>query len=215
MSERYFLMQPQRLLPNHNVAGWYVSNKLKGTRCFWDGGISRGMSVIDVPWNASKVSNEVSTGLWTQCGLPLHKSDQWLNQLPCIPLDGILLANNEFAITSSPPYESIFTAGVINGNGITSIGMRNWLNSRPESLLVDYRFLPRRTSFEEELVILNEAVPSEGQIYLLQQHKLPDVPYTKTLEYLFKQSEYGLILRSPVSVWEPIESSDFLVYSKE
>ena len=34
----------------HDVAGWFISEKLDGTRCFWDGGMSRGVRTEDVPW---------------------------------------------------------------------------------------------------------------------------------------------------------------------
>jgi hypothetical protein len=32
------------------VAGWFISEKLDGTRCFWDGGVSRGVPTEEVPW---------------------------------------------------------------------------------------------------------------------------------------------------------------------
>src|SRR4051812_13731200 len=34
----------------HDIAGFYISEKLDGTRCFWDGGISRGEPTASVPW---------------------------------------------------------------------------------------------------------------------------------------------------------------------
>ena len=34
----------------HKIAGYLVSEKLDGTRCFWDGGITRGIPTDQVPW---------------------------------------------------------------------------------------------------------------------------------------------------------------------
>lgn len=85
----------------HEIAGFFVSEKLDGTRCFWDGGITRGMATKDVPWasvNDSKTGKPkaklkpVATGLWSRYGNPILAPDWWLNKLPCCPLDGELWA---------------------------------------------------------------------------------------------------------------------------
>jgi len=83
------------------VAGWFISEKLDGTRCFWDGGVSRGVPTEEVPW-ASVIDPKtgkkkakikpVATGLWSRYGNPIMAPDWWLNQLPCCPLDGELWA---------------------------------------------------------------------------------------------------------------------------
>jgi len=83
----------------HNVAGWFISEKLDGTRCFWDGGVSRGVPTEEVPWASvtdpktgkrkAKIK-PMATGLWSRYGNPIMAPDSWLNQLPCCPLDGEL-----------------------------------------------------------------------------------------------------------------------------
>ena len=51
MARREFLQLADHYNPHkHNVAGWFVSEKLDGQRCFWDGGISRGLPTEQVPW---------------------------------------------------------------------------------------------------------------------------------------------------------------------
>ena len=48
---REFLQLADRYDPRkHDVAGWFVSEKLDGTRCFWDGGLTRGLPTEQVPW---------------------------------------------------------------------------------------------------------------------------------------------------------------------
>jgi DNA ligase-1 len=85
----------------HQIAGFYVSEKLDGTRAFWDGGITRGLPTASVPWASvadpktghrkAKVK-PISTGLWSRYGNPIMAPDWFLNQLPSCPLDGELWA---------------------------------------------------------------------------------------------------------------------------
>lgn len=85
----------------HKPQGWLISEKLDGTRCFWDGGLSRGMKTEDVPWanimdpktgtRKDKIKPR-ATGLWSRYGNPIIAPDAFLNQLPCCPLDGELWA---------------------------------------------------------------------------------------------------------------------------
>lgn len=85
----------------HSIAGYYISEKLDGTRCFWDGGLTRGVPTKDIPWastidpktGAAKTKvKETATGLWSRYGNPIMAPDSFLNKLPCCPLDGELWA---------------------------------------------------------------------------------------------------------------------------
>jgi len=84
-----------------DVGGWLVSEKLDGFRAIWDGGISRGKKISNVPY-ASHVNPRTgnlkphielkATGLWSRYGNPIFAPDWFLNKLPCVPLDGELWA---------------------------------------------------------------------------------------------------------------------------
>jgi DNA ligase-1 len=85
----------------HKIAGYLVSEKLDGTRCFWDGGLSRGMKTDQVPWasitdpKTGKRKSKLkpfATGLWSRYGNPIMAPDDFLNALPACPLDGELWA---------------------------------------------------------------------------------------------------------------------------
>lgn len=99
---REFLQLAHTYKPeNQKIAGYYVSEKLDGTRCFWDGGISRGLDTLEVPWantinpktgdQKSKIK-PYSTGLWSRYGNPIVAPDWFLDKLPPFPLDGELWA---------------------------------------------------------------------------------------------------------------------------
>ena len=102
MARREFLMLAQPYKEGkHKIAGYYMSEKLDGGRCFWDGGLSRGLPTTSVPWAGTinpktgqikKKIKPVATGLWSRYGNPIIAPDWFLNTLPCCPLDGELWA---------------------------------------------------------------------------------------------------------------------------
>jgi hypothetical protein len=85
----------------HSIGGYFLSTKLDGTRCLWDGGISRGVATEEVPWagiidpktgERKKKIKPVATGLWSRYGSPIIAPDWFLNRLPSCFLDGELFA---------------------------------------------------------------------------------------------------------------------------
>jgi len=87
--ELLMLAKPSKGL--EEIGGFYLSEKLDGMRCFWDGGVSRGYTIDEIPWaNIGKGTDAVSTGLWSRYGNPIYAPDWFLNELPCCPLDGEL-----------------------------------------------------------------------------------------------------------------------------
>ncbi|MHC4302551.1 MAG: DNA ligase-like domain-containing protein, partial [Planctomycetota bacterium] len=102
MARREFLQLAKKFDPDkHDPSGMWISEKLDGTRVFWDGGITRGLPTDQVPW-ASIINPKtgdrkpkikpVATGLWSRYGNPIIAPDWWLNQLPSMFLDGELFA---------------------------------------------------------------------------------------------------------------------------
>jgi DNA ligase-1 len=102
MARREFLQLADTYNPaKHQIAGFVISEKLDGMRCFWDGGISRGVrtelvpyaSVLDPKTGKRKAKiKPVATGLWSRYGVPICAPDWFLNCLPACPLDGELWA---------------------------------------------------------------------------------------------------------------------------
>jgi DNA ligase-1 len=101
LQRREFLQQAHKYNDRSKVGGWLYSEKLDGTRCLWDGGISRGLPTLDIPWanvrhpKTGQMKSKIkptATGLWSRYGNPIAAPDWWLNQLPSMPLDGELWA---------------------------------------------------------------------------------------------------------------------------
>lgn len=80
-----FLMQAATY--NGKFSPGKCSEKIDGERCFWDGGFTRGLYLIHIPWHGG---NGVSTGLWTRYGNPVYAPDTFLDKLPKHFLDGEL-----------------------------------------------------------------------------------------------------------------------------
>ena len=102
MARREFLQLAHTYRPEKDsVDGCYLSEKLDGTRCLWDGGVSRGKPTAEVPWasltnpktgDLKRKIKPVATGLWSRYGNPIMAPDSFLNKLPPFPLDGELWA---------------------------------------------------------------------------------------------------------------------------
>lgn len=105
MARREFLMLGKPYDPaKHKIAGYYMSEKLDGGRCFWDGGLSRGIPTASVPWASvldpktgqpKKKLKPMATGMWSRYGNPIQAPEWFLNTLPCCPLDGELWAGRK------------------------------------------------------------------------------------------------------------------------
>jgi ATP-dependent DNA ligase len=109
LDNREYLMLAQVFdSDKHRIGNWFCSLKLDGHRCFWDGGVSRGIIKRDVPY-ANHEKDErykeppIATGLWSRYGNIVHAPDYFLNDLPKnIMLDGELyMGRGKFQETSS------------------------------------------------------------------------------------------------------------------
>ncbi len=124
----------------HMITGTFISEKLDGMRAIWDGGVSRDIPKIQVPWGNQDKDDRyedapIATGLWSRYGNVIHAPDWWLDMLPPFPLDGELYAPGErqklmsvvkhivpgphwdrisYRVFDSPPAELLFGDGTIN-----------------------------------------------------------------------------------------------------
>lgn len=254
LPRREFLMQADKYDPLKSlVAGYYMSEKLDGTRCFWDGGISRDCDTIDIPWAGvthpkkggmkAKIKPR-ATGLWSRYGNPIIAPDWFLNTLPCIPLDGELWAGRgnfqlcrsicagdtpderwdqlQFCVFGSPPFAAVFRDGEIKNQNmheiIISQEIAKWFLTRPPQVRKDFQYLPEDATFDNELAMLRESIPSEGAVYLHQQTRLSmdeDEAKAQAAERYCKvldEGAEGLVLRDPNAHWVPKRVKAILKY---
>ena len=136
---------------DQSIGGWFFSEKLDGIRMFWDGGVTRGLPVLDVPFaNVLKqdrfVAEQTATGLWSRYGHPIFAPDAWINKLPNFMLDGEVWLGRglwqqtssivrtlpeqrtesnwnsmKFKVFDTPPLTQMFSVGEINNTNFVKI----------------------------------------------------------------------------------------------
>jgi len=189
---REFLQLADRYTEKSNVAGWYISEKLDGTRCFWDGGISRGVPTVQVPWasvtdpKTGKKKAKIkptATGLWSRYGNPIMAPDWFLNQLPCCPLDGELWSGHgnfqlcrsicagdepdeRFSKISYAAYSSPPLANVFATGEIKNANMVRAI----DFLSTEHWIRQQLEQFEGDYYYLPPGVPFANEISFMQSH---------------------------------------------
>ena len=201
MPKREFLLLAHKYNPKkHGIGGWYMSEKLDGMRCYWDGGLTRGMFKDDVPWaNNDKdgryITRPIATGLWSRYGNVIHASPDYLDQLPRVPLDGELykagprqelmsivksLTPNSgewgkvgFFVFDMPSYDRIFQDGIINTINYKKKfeGCRDWIYSDTDISGLDY--IPKQTNTFQTTYALLKKYCLYDPVEVHRQERLP------------------------------------------
>ena len=208
MAKRHFMMlaHPYRPGKDH-IAGWLMSEKLDGQRCFWDGGITRGMPLNEVPWaNTEKdgryVVQPTATGLWTRYGKSIQAPDWFLDQLPPLLLDGELYggrgqfqwtrsvvsrlepddrwARIKFMIFGMPGFDDVFADGLINvPNYCKAISYDACKHLRQKV----WRVCESKAGFDVERIYLRSYLEQWPELYSKTYgHSLPENPCFEVLE---------------------------------
>jgi len=233
MAKQHFLSLAQTYDPNkHEISGRFVSEKLDGMRFFWDGGITRGWSVEEVPWSNIAKSNQVpiATGLWSRYGKVINAQDWWLDRLPPWLLDGELWSGRgqfqkissivrstvnqkdwhgiKAVVFDTPPSSQVFKDRKINETNFKKdiVGVEC-----PDHLSL-------QTTFESRLKFLklnleeNEVVRLHTQIQLSFSTAEAKEELERFLNHVLDQGGEGLIIKTPNNLWEPERQWTMLKY---
>ena len=240
MAKREFLMLAHKYVAaKHNVSEWFVSEKLDGQRCFWDGGISKGVYKDEVPWaNTDKddrlLTRQKCTGLWTRYGNVIHAPDWWLKGFPSVPLDGELYTKKEdrqllrsiiskhiggsdwmkvkYNVFDVPIYSQVFSDGEIKTTNYKKTFHGLLDSCYLKDLVKDERFI------DYELCYASLCRIDIPYIQVLEQVQLPVNGYQgvldKMLDDVTSSGGEGLMLRNPNSFWAPERSHNLLKVKK-
>lgn len=236
MPKREFLHLAGKYDPKkHFVGGWLWSQKIDGIRCFWDGGVSRGMYCEDVPFaNTTKharfTEKRQATGLWTRYGQPISAPNWWLDTLPLISLDGELSMgintwqetssaikghvgddrwkDVKYQIFDSPPLYVVFADGTINNANFkkTFLGIGGWLGDK--NIGIDNCFM--------SVIAQLRGINLGKYATLLDQTELPmgftaaENAVNEAMDQVCSAGAEGLILRNPISYWVAARSNMML-----
>ena len=233
MVNRELLMLAKTFDPSkHDVGGWSVSEKYDGQRCFWDGGVSRGILKKYIPWaNTDKderyVTPPKATGLWSRYGNVINAPDTFLDQLPTnVFLDGELWQDRgmfqstrsiiskiepnptawekiKFLVFDTPSYDMFTYDGRINTPNFSKIidgdACREFLGDSISKRAAAFKYVE---------------LPKTGILTPVVQRVLPERNWLDTLyewlDEVVSQGGEGLMVRDPISYWEPYRSSRLL-----
>ena len=224
----------------HNVPRWYLSQKWDGKRCLWDGGVTRGHIVRDIPWaNKGNVDRIVgrATGLWSRYGNVICAPDWFLDDLPKgIMLDGELwMAPKQLQSTLSivqsfvpdarwraisylvfdnPSYTEFCRAGRINANNLKMIvDQKAWhayLKANGIDI-ADEQVKPFQVIYKELVARAKDFAP---HVQLVQQTQLPHTGVVdcifENLRHILERRGEGCMLRQPFSYWLPKRGTSLL-----
>lgn len=224
LDKREFLMLAGTFEPDkHDPTGWYMSEKLDGMRCFWDGGISQGLNAKVVPYaNSSKGGNDqICTGLWSRGGKIVHAPAWFIDDLPKgVLLDGELWARGvalqdiisitraydkdvewsklDYMVFDSPSHPQFFRAGRVH--------ISDWEAHLPDmkawAITMGLKWSDETPAFRKTLETLDGW---EGAHWSLLPQKICKSPedMVKFLDKIVAKDGEGVMLRAPNSVWNP------------
>lgn len=213
------------------IGGWFMSEKLDGQRCYWDGGISRGLIKSSVPWaNTGKDARyqvpPVATGLWSRYGNVIHAPDSWLDSLPPYPLDGELMHP-----AGRQTMRSVVSKLVGDEDDWSSISYHVF-----DSPPLPFDGVVKLTNFKKDITGCDAFIgerrhqlcfmdtygklPTEGVVVAHPQERLPMVTsqaMERALSYLDSVTSNGgegIMLRDSFSFWKPERSHGLLKMKK-
>ncbi len=239
LRKRYFV-QLAKVFKDQDVANHLMSVKLDGMRAYWDGGISRGLPCSEVPYaNTAKdgirKTPPIATGLWSRGGKRIPAPKDWLDQLPCFPLDGELYAgvgmfqkvmstckgsgndwsDIEYCIYGRPSVYQQFCAGIICFSASQKIEVEqeclDFVVKRCTELGYDIQEFSGKQLIDVDVhgdnhrTIPQLQLPSEPKAYLKM--------IADKLEFVTSKGGEGLMLADPNARWEP-HRSHFLLKVK-
>jgi DNA ligase-1 len=238
MNKREFLQLAEDYVPDkHRMAGMYYSEKLDGYRCFWDGGISRGRMVHEIPWANKDALGRTfpATGLWSRYGHPVHAPDLFVERLPYgIPLDGELYMGRggfqkvgfvkghdknhvswhfiKYLAFNMPTYEQVFAPGRINNpNFVEKIIGPECMNFVPSELR------GKQVKTFDEVVKRLESYGRMG-LGIVEHKRLPsdESSACEIVNNLAKElatstpKGEGVMLADPYYIWTPKRNTNLL-----
>ena len=238
MAKREFLMLAHKYEPKkHGIGGWFMSEKLDGQRCFWDGGISRGKKKSLVYWaNVAKdgryVKEQYCTGLWSRYGNVIHAPDSWLDHLPNCPLDGELYVTQDrqklrTIIARLEPDEDEWSGVAYNVfdspclHVVLKEGEIKTTNFK-KTLVPDFElpYIPVKTFRNVYETLMLSIVHNNPVTEVLFQQQLPiqtavaEDMVRCQLDRVTDSGGEGLMLRNPNSYWTPSRSHDLVKVKK-
>jgi len=236
MKPEYVMLAQTYDANKHSVAGWLMSIKYDGIRAIWDGGMSRGKLVENVPYAnyvKDKDKDKVATGLWSRGGKVIYAPGWFLDKLPT----GIIL-DGELIIPESGFQElaSIVLTENWAGEEWDDVQFMVFDSPQPDVFLSlrkikvrDYEFEIRDESLrwwlerggelyqdKSYLDALKRISKMQLRVNIVGQHVLPDMGVNgflnQELHWCELRGQEGVMLRNGYYKWSPYRCQYLLKY---
>jgi hypothetical protein len=211
--------------------------KLDVMRALWDGGVTAGMDVKDVPWaNVERdKKTKISTGLWSRLGKPIPAHPDFLCRLPQgVMLDGELyLGKNsledtmavkcetpEWSLWKDVTYQvfdtptlAFFDDGdvVFDAKTRRQVNFLDMSNSLRWAAARTWNYAVRMTWIEQHLTPSSSLILVPWHRLDGHEQKARDELYEAFTRYVGEGGE-GLMVRLPTDLWVPKRTSTLLKY---
>jgi len=186
----------------------------------------------------------IASGLWSRYGNPIIAPDWWLNRLPAMFLDGELFAGRgnfqtcvsitkmvvavdeawrdvQFAVFGCPTPASVFRPGEIKNPNFHRImdemEIMKFVQSRAShGVLEEFVHTPGGFTFEQEINMLQSALPQDDLVYLHLHVLLPsdqavaERHMNAFMDEVLGEGGEGIMLRDAQSIWTPKRVSALL-----
>lgn len=209
--KREFLMLAHHYKPyRDSLAGCYMSEKLDGMRCFWDGGVTRGMPKQYVSFaNTEKDERytvpQISTGLWSRLGNVIHAPADWLDKLPSVPMDGelyIYWQKRQYLMSTVKQLEPDDRWEKVNFI-VFDLPSLDWFDCPINSKLI---YEPKKdTPFRSKIKLMEKYCPDHmhKQTLLPMGKEQSHASAMEALDSVTSLGGEGLMIRKPDSIWYP------------
>ena len=234
--QEYLMLAHTFSRAKHNISGWYASEKLDGSRAFWDGGCSRGMLAKDVSYaNCIKddrlKTQSIASGLWSRSGKVINAPDWFLDDLPDCPLDGELyLDRGKFQELRKIIGQHIPDTrwGSVQFKVFDSPSWNRFTQDREIKIRNEYSFYVTQPNFQPDwginknwtFELVRHFLESKCPNYVLKQERLPlghlqaVIRLEEMLDTITSLSGEGIVLRNPSSYWVTERSHNLLKVKK-
>lgn len=192
----------------HSIGGYFISEKLDGMRCLWDGIGPRYLEFTkDHTYHNKQVGRYYVTGLWSRLMKPILAPEWFIKQFPeGIPLDGeLILGRGGLHDTLSVTKRTVN----VNPNDWKQITFHAFdvPNLRHWEWIDPLRFTPK--GLIETNTLLQEICDCRVHLRPVHQTRLPLMPTAATgaaLDYadtIVEDGGEGAVVRCPFSPWAP------------
>ena len=212
----------------HVPSSWLWSEKFNGQRAWWDGGVSRGITVVPYRNKGKRASSAPATGLWSSNNNPIYAPDWWLDRLPKgVILDGELWMGRDgfqsvescvrklvpvdheweqirYMVFDAPTCDEMFVSRIVSTPTCKTRIIRDevsaFFGERDAAWIRGIRFA--KDGIAAAAAVWEDTVPLQtvGSLDAVE----------KQAQEIWEDGGEGVVIRNPMGLWKPERAKDVI-----